>query len=264
MNEAQTRDIISIEEIAEYLQLTVWDWLAVLIALLSFCIACLSLFYAIKTLKSQRQTEKNTLPIINLDIQRFQLCDLIRKLLDGHMRLTALWHMLNNHAFKVYPTERILRLIKIPQDIIHIELFYNNYVYYRCMQGLIDMIDDYNTSIDILENHLKDSSVDGDFLYNEFFHITNKNDSLAESWDKIMTIVFGYNKEDKSSLFDEYIENISDDVVSGHYDNVFYKSSEVYSDFLIGDVNKKKMLLFMETTTARLSEEFSNFILERK
>jgi predicted transcriptional regulator len=53
MNEAQTRDIISIEEIAEYLQLTVWDWLAVLIALLSFCIACLSLFYAIKTLKKK-------------------------------------------------------------------------------------------------------------------------------------------------------------------------------------------------------------------
>ena len=109
--------MISIKEIAEYLELTIWDWLAVLIALLSFFIACFSLYYAIKTLKSQRQTEKNTLPIINRDIQRFQLCDLIRKLLDGHMRLTALWHMLNKHAFKVYPTERILRLIKIPNDL---------------------------------------------------------------------------------------------------------------------------------------------------
>ena len=256
--------MISIKEIAEYLELNIWDWLAVLIALLSFGIACLSLYYAIKTLKSQRQTEKNTLPIINLDIQRFQLCDFIRKLLDGHMRLTALWHMLNSHAFKVYPTERILRLLKIPHDIIHIELFYNNYVHYRCMQGLIDMVDDYNISIDILESHLKDSSVDSDFLYNEFFHITNKNDSLAEAWDKIMSIVLGYTEEEKSSLFDEYIENISDEVVSEHHDIVFYKPSEVYSNFLIGDINKKKMLLFMEKTTSRLSEEFSNLVLERK
>ena len=256
--------MMSIKEIAEYLELNIWDWMAVLIALLSFCIACLSLYYAIKTLKSQRQTEKNTLPIINLEIQRFQLCDLIRKLLDGHMRLTALWHMLNSHAFKVYPTERILRLIKIPQDTVHIELFYDNYVYYRCMQGLIDMLEDYNTSVDILESHLKDSRVDSDFLYNEFFHITNKNDSLADAWNKIMTIVYEYNEEEKSSLFNEYIESISDDIVSEQHDMVYYKPSEVYSNFIIGDINKKKMLLFMDKTTARLIEEFSNLVLERK
>ena len=253
-----------LEEIIRYLRLNIYDWIAVLIALLSLIIAFSSFYVAFKTLKSQRQTEKNTLPVINLDIQRFQLCDLIRKLLDGHMRLTALWHLLNTYAFKVYPTERILRLIKIPQDIIHIEIFYNNYVHYRCMQGLIDMIDDYNISIDILENHLKDSSVDSDFLYKEFFHVTNKNDSLAEAWDKIMTIVFGYNKDDKASLFDEYIELFSDDVVSEQQDFVFYKPSEVYADFLESDVNKKKLLLFMEKETDRLCEEFSNLILGRK
>lgn len=255
--------MVSIKEIAEYLELNVWDWLAVLIALSSFCIACFSLHYAINTLKSQRQTEKNTLPIINHDIQKFQLCDLIRKLLDGHMRLTALWHMLNERAFKVYPSERILRLLKVPQDIIHIELFYDNYIHYRCIQGLIDMIEDYNTSIDVLEIHLKDGSVDGDFLYNEFFHITNKNDSIAEAWSKIMTIIYRYNVEEKSYLFDEYIENYSDDVAE-HQKIVFYKPSEVYSSFLIGDINKKKMLLFMDKETVRLRNEFSNLVLERK
>ena len=73
------------------------------------------------------------------------------------------------------------------------------------MQGLVDMIDDYNISIDILESHLKDSSIDSDFLYNEFFHVTNKNDSLAKAWGKIMTIVYGYNEGEKSCLFNEYI-----------------------------------------------------------
>lgn len=115
-----------IKEFAEWLDLTIWDWIAVAVSFCSLLVAVLSFIIARQTLKSQRQTEKNTMPIINVGIQELLLNELILKLLDGHIRITALWYLLNEKKYVFYPSEHILEKIHIPIDTIHVDLFYGH------------------------------------------------------------------------------------------------------------------------------------------
>ncbi len=253
-----------IEDIANYLHLRVWDWIAVLIALLSLVIASFSLFIAKGTLKSQRQTEKNTLPIINVDIQEFQFCELITRLLDGHMKMTAIWHLLHGKSFKFYVPERILRMCKIPLELVHIELFYNHYTNYRAVQGLIDMINDYNICIDMIEIQCKDIKIENETLSKEFFHLLYMNDMIANAWSKVMTIIFHYDYQKTASVFKKYVENISDEKMKKDFHPIFYKQKEIYSDYFESDDEKRKMLIFMEEETKGMYEVLSNCLIERK
>ena len=58
-----------IEDFARSLDLNVWDWIAVVVSFCSFVIAVMSYLIARNTLKSQRQTEKNTMPVITKERQ---------------------------------------------------------------------------------------------------------------------------------------------------------------------------------------------------
>lgn len=60
-------------EIASELGLDKWDWFAIIISSVSLIIALVSVTIAVKTLSSQRKTEKNTQPIMNIEIQEFLL-----------------------------------------------------------------------------------------------------------------------------------------------------------------------------------------------
>ena len=76
-----------IKEFADYFSLSVWDWMAVVVALCSLAVACLSLLIAKKTLASQQQTEKNTLPIINLQTQDVLLDRLYEELFNANISI---------------------------------------------------------------------------------------------------------------------------------------------------------------------------------
>lgn len=252
-----------IEEFARNLSLTLWDWMAFLVAMLSLIVALLSFIIAKRTLRSQRQTEINTLPVINIVIQELLLKDLIVRLFDGHLRTAAVWNLLNDYSYKYYISERFLALIKIPEDIIHIELFYNNYNNYQTVQGLIDMIKEYNYSIDVINDHMKNPAIDGDVLYLEFSSLISCNNRIASSWSKVMFILFGYESKDISSLFSGFIKDIND-LHNGEQKLKYFKSKEIYSDFFDDEVDKRKMLDFMESTTTKLIETYSLNLIERK
>lgn len=255
------------QEFANRLGLNVWDWIGVSIALLSFAIACVALFISRNTLKSQRQTEKNTLPVVNRDIQQFLLNELIIKLFDGHIRLTALWYLLNEKKYNFYPSERILRQSKVPSETIFIDLFYENKYEYRIVQGFSDMVKDYNKSIEELEIHLKDSNTNSELLYREFFDLLDRNDAVATMWGKVMTLLFQYNDKMKSAIFEELLNGMTPEK-EGYEQNPkdihFYKPKEVYSDFLVQEMKREQMLAFMEERTSTFKKEFENYLIERR
>lgn len=251
-----------IEEFAKSLSLTIWDWMAVLVALLSFLVASFSLIVAFKTLKSQRQTEINTLPVINLEIQEFLLCQLALALLDSHIRTTASWKLTNEKKYLFYLSEKILYQLKLPADLIHVELFYNNYEHYKTIQGLVNMINNYNQSIDVLIEHLRNKKIDTDVIYFEFLYQLKNNDLLVSTWSKVMTILFGYDDEMKSHLFEGFIIEIPNTEIA-ELQLSYYKDKEEYSEFFLDESNKKKMLLFMEKKTKFLHDEFIKFLIKR-
>jgi hypothetical protein len=256
------------------LSLDSWDWIALSVALVSLVVAVASFIIARRTLKSQRQTEDNTMPIITMGIQQILLNEFILKMLDGHIRLTALWYILEKGNYSQYPSEYILNKILIPLDTIHIQLFYkplrqkgqNNdedYSRYRLMQGLLDRIKEYNNGIYTLNIHLKDNTIKKEILNNEFYNVLSSNDRIADSWGKIMTLIFGYDTTKKSSIFDLFLNTIKDESVSDDISFKYYRKDEVYASFFDDDLKRNKLLLFMENTTIELMDDFSRYLIDK-
>ena len=79
-----------VKEIATDYGFNVWDWCAVLVSICSVFIALASLLIASKTLKSQKKTEQNTLPIINKVVQLTLLSQIIRDVYDTYVLLCSL------------------------------------------------------------------------------------------------------------------------------------------------------------------------------
>ncbi|MBR5748202.1 MAG: hypothetical protein IKY01_05375 [Prevotella sp.] len=252
-----------IKEFAEWLSLTVWDWIAVSVALCSLFVAILSFIIARQTLKSQRQTEENTMPIINKDIQQFLLDEFIVKLLDGYLRILALWNILDDKKYKYYPLEQILEIIKLPSTNIHCELFYKNHTSYRIIEGLIELINEYNVNIDSLNSHLYDDAIKEEVIYKEFRKLVIINGRIAEAWEGIMHLLYGYNEDDKYRIFECFIKDITKDEINKCIFK-YHDEDGVYAHFFVEAEKKRRLLVFMEQRTIIYYKEFEDFLIEKK
>ena len=252
--------LIQLIKIGEKLGLDQWDWFAVLIAILSLIIACLSLVIAYSTLKSQRQTEKNTQPIISDSIQEFLLNTFIMQLLDGEICINALWHLLAEKAYKYYPSENILEKVKIPLGNIHTEIFYGREVKHHCLKGMLDMVIEYNINISTLNTHLCNPRISTDMLDREFGIILKQNEKIADIWKKNMGILFQYDAEKYSSVFDSEIRNVQYDA---DYETEYYEGEDVYAEFFIDEEDKKKLLIFKDNRVRNLIPEYKDFLIPK-
>jgi len=251
-----------IKEFAEYLSLTIWDWLAVSVAFCSLFVACLSYYIARRTLKSQQQTEKNTMPIINTSIQEFLLREFIIKLFDGHIKITAIWYLLNDKKYNNYPSEQILDSVKIPQTYIHCELFYNNPSFFRTIEGLEDMVNEYNCAVATLNNHLHENTINNDIYYKEFKNLIHINDRIARTWDKTMSILFNYGINEKSKAIAPFIKDVSQEEID-NTELKYYSQDEVYTTLFVSEVDKQKLLAFMQLRTVIYYNEFKEFLIDK-
>ena len=251
-----------IKEIATRFYLKDWDWIAVSIAFFSLIVAFISIMIAMRTLKSQRQTEKNTMPIINMKIQEFLLNELFLKLFDGQLMITALWYLLNDKKYELYPSEQILEKIKMPVTHIHSELFYKNYKSYRTIAGLVDMVNEYNIAITTLNNHLHDNAINKEILYREFSNLTHINDRIANILSKILSLLFNYDTSKISRIFVPFIDNISQNDVD-NLELKYYRQDDVYATFLQIPIDQNKLLFFMESRTAVFYNDFKLLLIKK-
>lgn len=164
-------------------------------------ISLVTLVVALLTLRSQKHTERNTMPIINKGVQELLFEDLIIRLLDAQIRIAAGWNVCAKKGYDSYFSERYLNVIRIPLELIHVELFYNDRDNYRTVKGLYDNVREYNEHIDVLEEHMKKKDIDKSLIHKEFMILTKKNDNIAQIWGKVMTIIYKYNNETISKLF---------------------------------------------------------------
>ena len=250
-----------IADFAKRFFLDKWDWVAVIVAFCSLCVAMVSLIIAYRTFKSQKQTELNTMPIINTRIQEFLLNEFMLNLLDGQTQIGALWHLLCSEHFMYYPSEQLLERNKISIDTIHTELFYNNPDYYHCINGLVNMTKDYNQNIDVLNSHLRNSSISIDLLNNEFETIVKQNETIASTWIKVMSIVYGYDKKKLASVFDNILKTAPQDE---EYElKYFGEEGEIYTEFC-EDARKKKLILnLMDSRVKLFIAEYKNYLIKK-
>lgn len=188
-----------IKEFADYLSLNVWDWIAFLVALISLCVAICSFFIAKRTLKSQRQTEKNTMPIINLDTQKVLLNKLIAETFWSRINHIALWCLLMGKYSKTNTPKTILKEMELNLDLIHPELFYSQPDNYVQIMDLIKSIKEYNMNLGVLNDYLNDGNADEKMLEKLFSSLKYIVEAVILKWMTSMGMIFKMKGEDMQS-----------------------------------------------------------------
>ena len=179
-----------IKEFAEYFSLTVWDWMAFIIAVSSLFVALFSYVVALRTLKSQKQTEKNTMPIVNMQIQELLLNQLMTETFWGRIKLMALWLSVIGEEY-AKPSKHILKSIELHRDYIHCELFYTDSIKYKEMNRLLKRVDEYNMYLAVLNDYLTGSRIDKKILDHLFCQMGDLIEMIILSWmNTMLTIRF--------------------------------------------------------------------------
>jgi len=187
---------------ADKLKLHEWDWLAIIIALSALGIAIISMIIAKNTLRSQKQTEINTTPLINKSIQEYLLNDLLIRLFDGYTKICVLEYLLKKKNFDYYPSEDILDDIILDDSSIHLEVFYNDKNNYTILRGFHDMVVTYNNHIKLINKHLSSTAITKRMMQNEIETLLYSNTDIAKTWGYVMSLTYGYDTKRKSQVID--------------------------------------------------------------
>lgn len=253
-----------IDNLAHNWHLTEWDWLALIVAIISLIVASVSLKIAQNTLKSQRQTEKNTTPIMSLPIQEFLLEEVMLKLFDGYMCFNALSDILKKYQYDAYLSGDGIVDGILPIDNIHCELYYQEKDNYRCLLGLREMMSTYNRRIVSLNNDLRNPIVSRKVLEYQLASLLDCNAEIAKTWGMVMHILFDYTEKQRHDVFSKVIETVSiDDYPKG--DTMMYDKNDCYvQSFSKEGEAQEKLIIFMSRYTASKAESYNDSMVSLK
>lgn len=179
------RDII--EQIAQKYGLDTWDWIALSITLTTLVVSSVSLVVACKTLKSQKQTEKNTYPDINPNIQLSLVQPFISGFLSSAYHLFALYYILNKTNFKTRPSHQIWNLFVNPKDYLFERVFYSDINNFQRFKSFIGYCEDFNKDIDCLKKLFDEEAAEEEiktefmFLFHSIILISDQSLQLLRN-----------------------------------------------------------------------------------
>lgn len=176
-------------DIAEKYGLSTWDWVALIITILSLLIALLSLVIATKTLSSQKQTQKNTTPIMSLTIQETLLMEVIVYAYNTMVKIYSLHVLMSRKNYRLYPEESLLQSFCLPIDYIHEELFYTDENKFGKIHQLKNVMEDYNRYVKSLSGHLYERGLESNEIERMYALLNNACS------DTIATIQYIYDNE---------------------------------------------------------------------
>lgn len=172
----------------------IWDWSAVVVSLCSVLIAIVSLCVAVKTLKSQKKTEKNTAPLIDVKIQLFLLNNSLRELYESFISITALFSALELTKYRVSPSKQFWDLVYIDTNNFHAELFYGDENRFRKMYYLMSYIKKFNNDVSDLRDRIANKNVDWNLKKEIILHICEDIGDLLQLWVKVYLVSFDLSK----------------------------------------------------------------------
>lgn len=144
--------------VAEYIKQTAentaffpWDCIALIVA-------GFSMYYALRTWHSQRQTERNT-HRLEPNVQKELLIDLCRHFYRNLVISYTIAKKIRPD-FKRYPSEEHLLKMKVNLEDIHDELFYKQEESFFQISKLYLNLRNYNMELDIISDHLRNPALD--------------------------------------------------------------------------------------------------------
>lgn len=174
----------AISNIANNLHLIDWDWVAIIIALLSFIVAAM-------TLHSQNETKKNTSIMSSRELHD-NLLRYFDYLIRNIVKLCSLQIKLDNANWNSYPSEEYLwkmKLIELDENNTSIKLLYGDE--YHKLQSFNELIRSFNYSIDATIIHLKDITLDKDLRIRDIVNLEAMIWYTSKHLSDIMNYFFG-------------------------------------------------------------------------
>ncbi len=189
-------------------------------------LSVLAIFIAVITAISQRKTERNTRMSLSMKTQVYE--SIFKSLLNDLYRIQcdiiSLQIILMEDDFQSYPAERYLKnmLIKFDESNLDSFLVVFNKKYkskaeehYLKMREINRLIQNYNINIEMLMDHLKDSSIDINTKLFDFSIINNSISFLSRKIIQTAEYIYGKNSDVGPSLL-QYVKEAL----------YFYKSSK--------------------------------------
>lgn len=205
----------TITEFGTQLGFNIWDWSAVLISFCSVLIAIGSLTVAMKTLKSQKKTEKNTTPSINQDVQLFLLNNKLRDAYESFIHLLVLQISLeglkvNGETYKVKPTSQFWDVVRLNVADLHEEIFYNDIKGFTHFHTFVNFVNFYNYDIDLLQQSIEKEEIDPTFKKSVLKKCIENLFPIIQLWHKCLRESFNIENAEIARILDSHIIHCSD------------------------------------------------------
>lgn len=195
-------------EIASELGLDKWDWFAIIISSVSLIIALVSVTIAVKTFSSQRKTEKNTQPIMNIEIQEFLLGQKLLYLLDSYVFLFALHFMLEKTKYKTKPSPHFWDYVEINIEDLNESLFYNDNMKFICFHELVTAFQQFSSDMRNLRKVLEDPECPQEYKSIEIKHLYDDIGMIMSAYSKTLDNSFGMDKAKMSKFLNDNFFNV--------------------------------------------------------
>lgn len=181
---------------ADHTQKDNYDYLAVAISVLAFIVAGITLYYTIRTYRSQKKTEANTTPSINRDIQRYLLLEQLTNIYDIYVYLFALFFYLRKHQHKAIPSEHFWNSIEVKLEQFHESLFYNNIEEWKKFSFLKDAHRTIDNDLKILRASIENREATGEDNEREFGHLIDEAGYILWAYKPVIEDIYhlNYNK----------------------------------------------------------------------
>lgn len=216
--------------------LDTWDWVAIIIAFLSFVTAVISVVYAFKTLRSQRETEKNTMKITE-EGQFELLIDYIRHFYANLIVVLAVYKKLDERYATHYPSEEHFRKLIVDLELLHPEAFVHSQHRYNAIHNLYILIRNFNTECGVAEKHICSKDVCADAKERDFNTLIFKQDYFVGRFIECIKQLCGSKDKEKQN---RYIAKACRVVIERAIDRNKVLGKSVVSD--ITDKEKAKQL----------------------
>ncbi|MDE5659405.1 MAG: hypothetical protein K2I28_00780 [Muribaculaceae bacterium] len=153
--------------------------------ILAFIIALVSLYYACKAYRSQKETERNTMKITK-ESQFMLMIDYFRHFYANLIASKSIVAKLDNRFHTHYPSEEHIRKLGVDTDALHPEVFFHSKEKYHHIHELLMLVNNYNTELGVAEKHLCTQNLIAEAKLRDLNTLIFKQDLFCEKFRKAM------------------------------------------------------------------------------
>ena len=159
------------------------------IAIVTLLVACISLFVAVLTLKSQKKTQQNTAPIVTQDVQYTLLKHLFHRITYIYYALFALYFELEETDYKTNVSHHFWDICRISSDYYKESLFYQNEEKYFSLKHLSTTVQSFSNDIERLQQTLQ-SNNNANLIRHEFKQLFYYHWSICNAYYDTLLVCF--------------------------------------------------------------------------